>query len=183
MGFLSWIGDLVELFISFVPHLDNMKANHAGIKFKRGGKVQEIKPGLYWYWPIVTEVQELPTKRQTMRLDTQTLTTTDDQTIATSAVVVYEINNIRKAIVDTWDIEETIGDAAQYAVVQAITSRSFEEARAAMTGAIPDELKKQCAKDLRQFGVAVKDAFLSDLTFTTAYRVMGDGPAMIPNNE
>lgn len=183
MDFLSWIGDLVRLFISFIPHLDLMKANHGGVKFKRGGKVKEIRPGLFWYWPIVTEVQEIPTRRQTMRLEVQTLTTTDNKPASVNCVVVYEINNVLKALVETWDIEDTISDVAQFSVTKAISTRQFSVINRDLTTIIQDEIKERCKKDLRQFGVLVKDAFLSDFAHTVTYRIMGEGAGIIAGGE
>lgn len=180
-GLFAWVQQLWEFLVSLIPHLDLMQANYGGVKFKRGGRVVPIRPGLYWYWPIVTSVQSIPTRRQTMTLDSQTLQTRDDFTVTASAVVVYEVNDVQKALVDTWDVEDTISDVALYAVVQAITSRDYEQIREEMTGAIPTEVKNRCKKDLRQFGILVKDAFLSECASTTAYRLMGDGgAALIP---
>jgi regulator of protease activity HflC (stomatin/prohibitin superfamily) len=181
-GLFAWVQQLWEFLVSLIPHLDLMQANYSGVKFKRGGKVVEIKPGLFWYWPIVTNVQSLPTARQTMTLASQTLQTKDDYTVTASAVVVYEVNDVRKALVDTWDVEDTISDVALRAVTVAIASRDYEAVRAAMVGEIPTEVKNRCKKDLRQFGILVKDAFLSDCASTTAYRLMGDG-AVLPTGE
>lgn len=177
----AWVSQLWEFLCSLVPHLENMPANYGGVKLKHG-KAKEIRPGLYWWLPLTTDIVRLPTKRQTMRLDTQTLTTTDDQAVTASAVVVYEIADVVKALVDTWDVEDTISDVAQRSVVGALSSRSFEEVREELTGEVAQEILRQCRRDLRQFGIRVKDAFLSDCTFVTAYRIMGDGVAVVPHH-
>lgn len=151
-----------------------MRSDHGGVKYLRGGKVREIRAGLYWYWPIVTEIEEIGTRRQTVSLESQVLTTKDGHTVSVCAVVVYEINNVVKALVDTHDVVDTIGDVAQSSVIQAVTTRTFDQLRKDLTEGVRGEIKDQCKRDLRQFGVLVKDAFLSDCAYATAYRVIGN---------
>lgn len=176
----SWVQQTWEFLVSLFPHLGLMRANHGGVKFCRGGRVREIRAGLYWWWPLVTEVQEIPTRRQTMRLETQTLTTRDEVTLSVSCVVVYEINDVVKALVDTWDVEDTISDVAQMSVVRVVMGRHSVRVREELTEEIPKEIRDNCKRDLRKFGVLVKDAFLSDCAETVSYRIMGGEAPLLP---
>lgn len=174
----TWIAEIWATFTSFIPHLDNMESHSRGVKFKHG-KEYEVEPGLYWWLPATTNVETLEVVRQTVRLDTQTLTTKDDQTISVAAVIVYEINDIIKAVAKTEDLEDVVSDVAQFSVVKAIQGREYHEILSDLAEQIPAELKEQCRKDLKQFGVLVKDAFLSDCAYCKVHRIMGDG-GLIP---
>ena len=177
----SWIGEIWAFLVSLLPHMDLMPPTHGGVKFKRGGRVQEIKPGLYWHWPITTDVTTMPVKRQTISLDVQTLTTEDGFTVSVAATIVFEVNDVRKALAETWDVDDTVGDLAQRSVLAAVCGRSFETLREELTGCVAAEIKASCKKDLRQFGVLVKDAFLSDFAEVTAYRVIGGTGSVLPS--
>ena len=176
----SWIGQIWEFIVSLLPHLGLMRATHGGVKFKRGGRVTEIRPGLYWHWPIVTDVVSLPVKRQTLSLDVQTLTTKDDYTVSVNATIVFEVNDVRKALAETWDVDDTVGDVAQRSVLAAVCGRSFEQLREELTGCVAAEIKASCKRDMRQFGILIKDAFLSDCAVVTAYRVIGESGSVLP---
>ena len=39
----------------WVPRLVRIRATHVGVLFGRSGRVTELQPGLWWYWPIVSE--------------------------------------------------------------------------------------------------------------------------------
>lgn len=171
----SWVGEIWEFLVSLLPHLGLMRSTHGGVKFKHGGRVKEIKPGLYWHWPVVTDVVSLPVKRQTLSLATQTLTTTDDYTVAVGATIIYEVNDVRKALAETWDVDDTVGDVSQKSVLAAVCSRTFEQLREELSTEVSKEIRAACKRDLRQFGILVKDAFLSDCAVVTAYRVIGEG--------
>lgn len=174
----SWIGQIWDFLVSLIPHLGLMRATHGGVKFKRGGKVTEIKPGLFVYYPLLTDVVSIPIKRQTLSLATQTLTTTDDYTVSVGATIIYEVNDVIKALAETWDIDDTVGDVSQKSVLAAVCGRKFDDLRKELTTKVAQEIKASCKRDLRQFGILVKDAFLSDCAVVTAYRVIGEGNTM-----
>lgn len=151
-----------------------MPATHRGVRFRRGKIVCVIEPGLYIYWPIVTEVESLPVKRQTVNLPTQTLKTKDNIAVAVNLVVVYEINDIERALVDTWDVEQTIGDIALAADVELVTGNPVEWLTANIAGDVQRELTRRCRSELHPYGVRVVKAFLSDFAEATVIRLLGN---------
>lgn len=175
-GALSWIGDLIELFISFIPHLGLCRANHGGVKFIHGKKVTVIKPGLFWHWPIVTEIELIPVARQTMNLESQTLTTSDDRIVTVSSVVIYRVEDVRKALVDSWDMEDTISDVALKSNVDAIVNRTFAKVKKELTGQVEKDIVRSCRKALKPYGIRVDSAFLTDFAETEVYRIVGALP-------
>lgn len=176
----AWVHQIWEFIVSLIPHVGLLRATHGGVKFKRGGRAVPLTPGLFWYLPLTTDVVTVPVKRQTVSLEPQTLTTIDDYTVVVAATVVYEINDVLKALVDTYDLDDTVGDVAQRGVLQVVGSREFNDLRDHLTDEVPKELKAACRKDLRQFGVLVKDAFLAECAVVTAYRVIG-GHSVLPH--
>ena len=174
MGALNWIGQLVEWFASLIPRLEICKKNRAGVKYVRGKDVKLILPGLYVYWPIVTEVEMESTARQSLVLESQTLTTTDDFTVTVSGVLIYYISDVTKALVETEDIEDTLGDVASTAQTDAVISRTFEEARTEIVGLENnEELTKACRKSLRPFGIRAVSYTITNYAEITAYQMMG----------
>ena len=173
-GALNWIGQLVEWFASLIPRLEICRANNAGIKYVKGKTVKVIGPGLYLYWPIVTEVVIDTTARQTINLETLTLTTSDDYTVSLSGVMVCYIQDIKLAIVDTDDWEDTVGDVALTSTADAVIRRTFTKCRQEIVGLENNgELTRACRKALKPFGIYVKSYTITDFAETTVYRVIG----------
>ena len=181
---LGWIGSLFETIISLLPHLGLCKVTHGGLKFKRAGKVSEIRPGLYWYWPVVTEIALIPVVRQTLNLPTQILTTRDSQSIIVSGVVVYVIRNVRQALADSWDHDDTIEDLALATLSRYVLGHTFDEIISAQTdGSIEEALTKTCRDDLTSFGVTARKFFVSDLARTKVLAISGGGSGMVVAGE
>jgi len=175
----AFLERLWESVTDWLPTLEVMPADHAGVRFRRGKVVKRIDPGLYVYWPKVTTIEEMPVKRQSMRLEHQTLTTADGETVVVGAVVIYDISDVRRALVETENVEDTISDAAQQAVTPAVVNRSFEDLQRDLTGGVAAELKKNAQLALDSYGVRVREAFVADFAKARLHRVLGDGVPLL----
>jgi regulator of protease activity HflC (stomatin/prohibitin superfamily) len=177
---LDWINDVAEWVGDLIPEWDLLPPTEGGIKFRPGGVVKPLKPGhIYWYWPATTKVVTIEIKRQTLSFN-QRLTTKDDVTISVNTVIVFEIDDVHKALVDTNDFEDTIGEVSQKLTVQPIMSREFEEIRRDMaeSNEMRNELTRGARSVLAPYGVRVLDTYMSDFTETRVFSHEGSGLAI-----
>ena len=176
----SWIGELVQWFARWIPRLGICRATHGGVKFRRGCHVRPIRPGMYVYWPVTTEIEVIPTARQSVDISPQTLMTKDKATVLVSVVLVYEINDIVKALGKSWNVDDTIREVGGTAVVREVVTRTFADLAKHLVDEIRNELTKKCRTLLRPFGVRVLDARFSDFAECQVIRNVGDGRGVIP---
>jgi len=181
---LDWINDVAEWFGSLIPEWDLLQSNEAGVKFLPGGKVKVIEPGIYWFWPVTTNIETIDTKRQTLTFG-QRLTTKDGVTVQCNTVIVFTINDVRKALVDTYDFEDTIGEAAQKLTVKPIMSRTFEQICADMADSndMRNEVTRAARTLLSDYGVEVLDGYVCDFTETRVFSHEGNGLAIADEEE
>lgn len=173
----AWIGQIMEWLGKLIPRLLIVRQTHAGVKFVRGNKVIELRPGIHFYWPLVTEVEVMPVARQTHNLVTQTLMTKDGQTIIIGAVVIYEINSIVDALSNNWDVSDTISDVTQMAVVNVVNNWNLSDLRAELSGKVENELSIETRKQLKPFGVKVIRCGVSDFSICRVHRLITDAEA------
>lgn len=167
----GWIGKFMEWVGAFFPRWEVVPMTHGGVSFVRGKNVKVIKPGLYWYWPIWTDFIITPVVRQTLDLPDQTLTTADAQPITISAIIVYDILDVEKALTVQYDLEDTIHDICQVAVRRYTVTRTFEDLRAGDER----ELKEEVRKQLTKYGVGVREASINNLAVTKVITLVGGG--------
>ena len=91
--------------------------------FKRGWKPKTLKPGLHFYWPLVTELETFPVVRQPVKLSRQTLTTKDNITVGVSGVVTYRIRDILAFFTNTYEGDDTIEDIALTSITQVVNRK------------------------------------------------------------
>lgn len=174
---LDWINDIADWFGELMPRWDLLEPTDGGVKFKPGQKIVVLKPGhIYWYWPATTVVYTMNIKRQTVSF-AQRLTTKDDVTVALETVIVYTVDDVHKAMVETKDFDDTIEEVAQKLTVQSIMSRSFDDIRRdlADSNEMRNELTRKARSLLSDYGVQVLDAYVSNFTETKVLSHEGDG--------
>lgn len=166
---LGWLGSIIEWFGQLIPRIILVPTTHSGVKFVYGNKIKVMSPGLYLYWPLVTQYTLYPIVRQTNNLDSQVLMTRDGKSIIISAIIVFHVQNIEKALVKSWSVDDTINDVAQTAIVSIITSRTLEEIRTEIDNKIKIELTESVRRNLVPFGIKVETCALTD--FSTCFTV------------
>lgn len=170
MEAFAWLNQLIEFLGSLIPRLLVIRATEGGVKWVRGSNVVPIGPGMHWYWPVCTEIETLVTARQTVNLQPQTLTTADRRKVVVGAVVVYRVRDVERAIGRiNWDVEDTVGDIAQAAVVDVVRSSTLEEL---MEGDVEEWLTKECRQQLSRYGVFVSRAAFTDLAEARVFRLV-----------
>lgn len=170
----AWIGQLVEWISSFIPHYIHVHATHRGVMFTRA-RTRVLEPGIHWYLPFCSDPALYPVRRQTMQLSAQVLTTRDQREVMTSVVVTYEVEDIHRALVDTFDFEDTITESAQGAVKRTIVAKSYEELLEDQR-AIDRELARRIRSALRPYGVRVLGAVIKDFGRARVIRLVGEAP-------
>jgi len=121
-----------------------------------------------------------PVKRDTISLEPQTLPGSDTKPlgITIAVIVVYTIDDIMKALVETRDFETTIVDRAQAGVIEACVGKTLEELTIRHQR-VNAALTRKIRKALAPFGVNVEEAFMSDFHLTNMHRIHG-GTTVMP---
>lgn len=160
---LSQLSEIIQACINFVPHLSLLKVTHGAVKFKSGGVVEPISPGLYWWWPLVTEVKEIPTVRQPIPLSPQTVPTADGTSLTVCGVIVFTVEDPMEALVGNWEVDDTVAEVARSTIVEVLAGKEFETLRKKLqTGDLADELRASCQKELEELGIKVEKCKLTE---------------------
>jgi len=143
-------------------------------------RVKRIRPGLHFYWPPIQRPMVHPVNRDTIDLDPQTLPHGSNHPIGItiSVTVVYTINDIMKALVETFNFPSTIKDRAQAGVIEACVGKTIQDLTDRHQR-INNAIMRKIRKSLEPFGVNVEDAFMSDFHLTNMHRVHG-GMTVLP---
>jgi regulator of protease activity HflC (stomatin/prohibitin superfamily) len=171
---LDIIGQFLTTLLGIIPRLVIIRTTHQGVRFKCGKTAKAMKPGLHWYWPVTTQIEILPVARQTNSLPSQVLMTKDGQTIVVAGSVVYTVNDMLLAYGSlNYDVNLTLDDVARSALVEIVAKTTLADLQAGIIG----EFTKLCRRRLKQYGIGVHKAYLTDLCPCRVYRLVGNLPA------
>jgi len=180
---MSWLADFLYWIARWFPHLFIVRATHEAVKFRHGKTVITCKPGIHFYWPLVTDVIRLPTVRQTINLPAQVIQCAEDTQIAVSGVVVVEVRSIEAALGRSWDVTDTIEDLSLTCILRELVGRSVDAiGRELKDRSLQKKLTEALRKELRPFGVYIMYAGLTDFSEARVIKLLGaeGGTAVIP---
>lgn len=170
---LGWLGAIMDWIGQFIPRIEILPTTDGAVKFVRGSRVVPIGAGLHVYWPLTTKFIRLAVATQTLDLRPQKLTTADDKTVIVGGLISYEIEDIKKALADTWNVDATIKDASLRAVTRTVLSLSWDELKSkARKGTLDTILRNEARKALEPYGVRVLEMSLTDLATTRVYSLV-----------
>jgi regulator of protease activity HflC (stomatin/prohibitin superfamily) len=176
---LAWVGQIANWIGRFIPRLLIVKATHGGVKFVRGWKVVEIKAGLHVWWPLTTEVQLYPVVRQADDLRSQTLTTSDRVALAASALIVFDVPDVKTLLTQTFDPDGTVQEIALAAILDVLPAMSWPEIHEMPRRKLNTLLRRSASAMLKPYGVRVIEMTLVDLSPCRVIRLLGDGQPQI----
>ncbi len=182
MSAFSWLGDIFNWFGKLFPRILLIRKTHGGVAFRLGKYVKGLNPGIYVYWPIITEVVTYPTARQTTHLPTQCLMTSDGHSIVVGGIVRYKISNIVAALGEAWDIDDIITDVSLGAISIVITQKSLQQAAQDIKG-IGEALTEAVKDELYEFGVEVLGVRLANCSKCLVIKNIGGDAAFLPQEE
>ena len=170
----TWLNQLFQAFYQIVPRIVIVRATHGGCKWVRGRDVRLLKPGLHIYWPLTTDVEVIVTARQTLAIPDQVIMTKDGKKVVVKTLVVYRIPDPVRAIGKmNWDVDTTINDLTQSAVVRVIATHDYDEiVQLLRDGTLTRSLTKEVRRELRQFGVHVCRCKLVDFAECKVYKLI-----------
>jgi regulator of protease activity HflC (stomatin/prohibitin superfamily) len=70
------------------------------LKFTLGRAGNVVGPGIHWKWPIIQRYRIVDTKDTTIELEPQTIQLQDDLVYEVGARAVYQVTNLRKALIE-----------------------------------------------------------------------------------
>ena len=156
------LGAVISAVLSIVPRLGVCAVTQAGVKWGHDGRPRDVGPGLYWYWPLVAEIELHDTSSQSLLLDSQYLVTADGRTITCSATLTYRITDAAIASVSTPDIDDYISEVGQRSVAELVSAASLASLTSGRRSC-QQSLRRRVRRLLKPFGVTVDTAFFSTL--------------------
>lgn len=178
---LAWLGQLFETLLSFIPHIKIVRPTHAGVKFRAGRYVHLMahnngcfNSGIHFYWPILTEVEIVPIKRQTVNLVPQYISTKDDVVVGVSGIVVYEVSDVVKLLTECFDYDDTVRDFSLAAIKNIIGRKTYKEIQENTKG-FDIDLTVELHESLDDYGIKIINATLTDFTKCRVFALWGGG--------
>lgn len=101
------------------------EGQHA-LKFTLGRAGPVVGPGVHWKWPIIQKFNVKDTKHTTLDLEPQVIQLADALVYEVDCKVLYQIVNLRKAVIEIDDLVTGLKNRVVLAVQQVVGARTRE---------------------------------------------------------
>ena len=168
----GWIGEIFQTLLRLLPWLVIVPATHGGVAFVHGRRIKEWKPGLHWYWPVVTTYKLVATVRQTQRIQSKVIMTKDLRTVTVGALVTYVVDDVVSAVAKIADLPSDIMERSQGAILAEVSARTLEEIQGNRQE-FNASLTERVGSVLNGYGVQILQAQLTEFAPCRAFAING----------
>ncbi len=136
------------------------------LKFTLGRAKEVVGPGIHFKWPIVQRFKVEDTKDTTLDLESQVIQLADHLVYEIQAKLVYQIVDLRKALIEVDDLVEGLRNRLTLAIQRVVRQQDREliQDTPIMVTAVREELKQV----EEQWGIQIHEFGFSDISPTPA---------------
>src|SRR5215510_8888812 len=100
-----------------------------GLRYTLGHADAVVGPGVHWKWPIFQKFRVENTKHTTLDLEPQVIQLADDLVYEVDCKLLYQIVNLRKALIEIDDLVTGLRNRVVLAVQRVVGARTRETIR------------------------------------------------------
>lgn len=171
-GLGEWIKDTVNQFADYIKPWTLVNQYEEAIILRFGKYHRTLKPGLHPKWPLAEYHISAQVKEETIEGKAINITTADGKTISMSGIVTYDVEDIRKFLLDNNDSVSNLGHIIRAKMSEHLEDVRWEDIKKKTTRNAVRRLLTTEALDL---GVKVKDFDFGDKCEIRAYKFFTDG--------
>jgi regulator of protease activity HflC (stomatin/prohibitin superfamily) len=142
-----------------------------GVRFRRGKpETKQLGAGVWFQWPLIDRIEVIPVMPRYIDLPTQSVTTSDNETVTFSANICYEIDNAVLAYTEVHDLEDFMSRASMGHLHGKIHEWNLGELMAHLKE-LEKSLEGMLGTRVKRWGIRVLDVKLTDMVRCRQYRL------------
>ena len=165
----SWLNDLFQAALNFIPHRVIIQSVEAGIKFKHG-KVYLLKPGTHMYWPLFSEVFSYPINLQPIDVRPQIFYDKEQSAGKVSAALTYKIKDPLKAFTIAHDLDDTLKIYVLGVINKGLRTVCVNKLQKEITQ-VEAKIYEDIKEKFEEWGVELVDFFFSDYSKCRVFHI------------
>ena len=170
---MDWLQALIERLTCFIPRPTIMTVYEAGLRFTFGKYIKDITNGWFWWIPLFQRIQWMDIQTQVVDLRSQSVRTSDGQSVIVSGAIQYSVKDVRKAILNVQNVDTALEKLALGIILEFVKSKTVDECHDI------EALKKEILRGIKEaaqgWGLKIERVFITDLDKTINIRLLTNG--------
>jgi regulator of protease activity HflC (stomatin/prohibitin superfamily) len=174
---MDWLQALIERLTCFIPRPTIMTVYEAGLRFTFGKHIKDITNGWFWWIPLFQRIQWMDIQTQVVDLRSQSVRTSDGQSVIVSGAIQYSVKDVRKAILNVQNVDTALEKLALGIILEFVKSKTVDECHDI------EALKKEILRGIKEaaqgWGLKIERVFITDLDKTINIRLLTNGTVTV----
>lgn len=155
-------------------------AGQLGCRWTLGKHTKNLKPGFYFFCPVLQHIETTASCYQEVDTLLQTFTTKDGKSVSMSANVGFTLYNAAKWYTEVWNFDSTCERAIRGHLFLMLHALDYDEIRTSIP-ALADTLRDRIHEQATEWGVRIKQVRLTDFVLAPTYRVLNEASKLLFN--
>jgi regulator of protease activity HflC (stomatin/prohibitin superfamily) len=135
----------------------------------RWGVVHRVSgPGRRWKWPLIERADVWDTYVETLRVDPQSVTTSDGKSVGARVIVKFQVSDVRKYATEIGDHKDALEDFTMGAVRTCVHALTYD---ALLANPPEAEILELVRKEVNRYGFKVHRITFTDLCLMPSLRL------------
>ena len=170
-NFVSGFWEVIKEIWRWCEFITVLDPWEEGVQVRMGNFKRVVKGGWWLHMPAtIDEFHTLNVRPTALELDEQALETGDKQEIVVKGVLMWSVFDIKKALLDVEDVEETLGDLALGIVQRYVEEQDYGYLQ---SDDCRKEIKREIQKQARKWGVTVSSFKWQSIVRARTYKLFG----------
>lgn len=171
---MSWVQVIFDLIYRFWP-VRVVFSYQQGVRFWRGEDTALLRAGLYFFCPILGDIEVVVTAQDVEWTGTQSLILKDEKEITLDGKFLYKIRNARLYFVNVTEFKTSLAGVCEIHISRALRGLTLPELLERQTE-IEQEIKRMLCEAAYKWGVEGVDYGFTNLTTARVWRHFGGLP-------
>lgn len=167
---LNWLATFADSATAWCPRFERVPPTYRMVKWSRCQEATLHGPGIVWYWPLVTEKQDVDVRWKSLVTCVQTVTLADNAAVTARTMTRWRPEDVIKVVSSEEDYEDTVGETATSILVDVLTSCNRD--MISQTGALNVALTLAMQEEMREIGIQIQKCKFTELVVTPAFRLI-----------
>lgn len=153
-------------------------AGQIGCRWTLGCYTKNLRPGFYFFCPIIQNIESTAACHQEVDTLLQTITTRDGKSVSVSANVGFDIYNGAKYYTKVWNFDASIERMIRGHIFGPLFALTYDEIRESVP-ALAEVLRDQIHAQATEWGVRIKYVRFTDFVSAPTYRILNEANSMV----
>lgn len=171
-NFVSGFWEIIKEIWGWCEFITFLDPWEEGVQVRCGTFKRVVTGGWWGHLPAdLDEFHTMNVRTTALELDEQALETADKQEIVAKGVLMWSVFDIKKALLDVEDAQESLGDIALGIIAEHVESQDYDYLR---SDECRREIKREIQKQARKWGITVSSFKWQSIVRARTFKVFGE---------